>query len=110
LLRPLPVSRPEELVELKTRYFISFPMYLDLRAGQEVFTDVAASQPQRPVRLTIPGAAGQTIELDNVPVAAATGNYFELLGIRPAARRFFTADDDRLPNSSETMGSVIVLS
>jgi predicted permease len=110
LLRPLPVSHPEELVELKTRHLISFPMYLDLRAGQEVFTDVAATQGQRPFRLTIPGVAGQAIELDNVPVAATTGNYFELLGIRPAAGRFFTAHDDRLPNSAETMGSVIVLS
>ena len=110
LLRPLPVSHPEELVELKTPYLISFPMYLDLRAGQEVFTDIAATQPQRAFRLTIAEAADRTIELDNVPVAATTGNYFELLGIRPAAGRFFTADDDRLPNSSETMGSAIVLS
>jgi len=113
LLRPLPVSHPEELVELSTRprgSFISFPMFLDLRAGQQVFTDVAATQGQRAFRLTIPGTGDQTIELDNLPVAAATGNYFELLGIRPAAGRFFTADDDRNPNSSETIGSVIVLS
>src|SRR6185295_16730658 len=68
LLRPLPVSHPEELVELKTRYFISFPMYLDLRAGQDVFTDVAATQPQRAFRLTIPEAADRTIEIDNLPV------------------------------------------
>src|SRR6185436_841427 len=76
LLRPLPVSRPAELVELRTQHFISFPMYLDLRAGQKVFTDIAATQGPRAFRLTIPEAGGRTIELDNVPVAAATGNYF----------------------------------
>jgi predicted permease len=113
LLRPLPVSRPGELVALRPQprgSFISFPMYLDLHAGQQVFTDVAATQGERAFRLTIPGAGGQSIELDNVPVGAATGNYFEMLGIRPAVGRFFMPDDDRGPNSSETMGSVIVLS
>jgi predicted permease len=113
LWRPLPVSRPWELVQLGTlprRSFISFPIYLDLRAGQQVFTDVAATQFERLVRLTISGAGGQTIELDNVPVGPATGNYFEVLGIRPAVGRFFTPEDDRHPNSSETTGSVIVLS
>jgi predicted permease len=113
IFRPLAVSNPDELVELKARprgALISFPMYRDLRAGQHVFTDIAATQGERPFRVTIPGVAGQATELDNVPIAAVTGHYFSLLGVRPVAGRFFTPDEDRNPNSSETMGSVVVLS
>jgi predicted permease len=111
LLRPLPVHNPNELVQLKAPgRFISFPMYLDLQAGQQVFTDIAATQGERPFRMTIPGASGGAVELDNVGVGAATGNYFSLLGIEPAAGRFFTPAEDRNANSSETAGSVIVLS
>jgi predicted permease len=111
LLRPLPVHNPDELVELRgSGRFISFPMYRDLKAGQQVFTDIAATQGERPFRMTIPGASGGAIELDNVAIGAATGNYFSLLGIVPAAGRFFTDAEDRSPDSSETAGSVIVLS
>jgi hypothetical protein len=87
LLRPLPVHNPNELVELRAPgRFISFPMYLDLRAGQQVFTDIAAMQGERPFRMTIPGASGGAVELDNVAVGAVTGNYFSLLGIEPAGQ------------------------
>jgi predicted permease len=111
LLRPLPVQHPDELVELRAPgRFISFPMYHDLKAGQQVFTDIAATQGERPFRMTIPGASGGAIELDNVAIGAATGNYFSLLGIVPEAGRFFTDEEDRGPNSSEPAGSVIVLS
>lgn len=114
IFRPLAVSNPDELVQLQARgprgALISFPMYRDLRAAQQVFTDIAATQGERAFRMTIPGAAGQAIELDNVPVAAATGHYFGLLGVQPGAGRLFTPDDDRVPNSSETIGSVVVLS
>src|SRR5205823_14087731 len=45
IFRPLAVSNPDELVELKARgprgALISFPMYRDLRAAQQVFTDIA---------------------------------------------------------------------
>src|SRR5687768_11446886 len=59
LLRTLPVSNPRELVELNAaqtsgRSIISFPMYRDLRARQEVLTDVFATAGETPVRLTIP--------------------------------------------------------
>ncbi len=110
LLRPLPVAKPNELVSINTPgKFVSFPMYQDLRARQEVFTDILASGGGSQVRLTIPGGGG-AVEVDNVRISPVTSNYWGLLGIQPALGRFFTEDEDRNPNSSETAGSVAVLS
>jgi predicted permease len=110
LLRPLPVERPEGLVEVAARRsLISFAMYRDFRDSQQVFTDMAVTAQYASSRLTIPGAS-QPVQVDNVQLRKATGNYFALLGIQPVAGRFFTPGDDRGPNSHETAGSVIVLS
>jgi len=114
LLRTLPVSNPRELVELNAaqtsgRYIISFPMYRDLRARQEVLTDVFATAGETPVRLTIPNGS-ESVELDNIRTNFVTGNYFDVLGLQPAAGRFFTEEEDRNSNSSETSGSVAVIS
>jgi predicted permease len=111
LLRSLPVPNPNELVVLSTHGaggpgIISFPMYRDLRSHQTALTDIEASTGAGPVRLTIPGA----IELDNIQTNSVTGNYWSVFGVQPAAGRFFGEDDDRNPNSSETAGSVAVLS
>jgi len=114
LLRPLPVANPHELVVINARSqgtpsIISFPMYRDLRARQEVFTDIFASAGADFVRLTIPGVTG-TVEVDNVQTSLVTANYWSVLGVQPALGRFFTEDEDRIPNSSETAGSLAVLS
>ena len=114
LLRALPVANPHELVVINARAggnpgIISFPMYRDLRARQEVFTDILASGGGSSVRLTIPGGAGAT-EVDNVQTSLVTANYWSVLGVQPALGRFFTEDEDRIPNSSETAGSLAVLS
>jgi predicted permease len=114
LLRPLPVPNPHELVVIYaggrgTPGIISFPMYRDLRARQQVFTDILASTVEGLVRLTIPNGA-DTAEVDNVRISQVTANYWPVLGIQPALGRFFTEDEDRIPNSSETAGSLAVLS
>ncbi|MGH9840629.1 MAG: ABC transporter permease, partial [Blastocatellia bacterium] len=114
LLRALPVANPHELVVINARGqgtpgIISFPMYRDLRARQEVFTDILASGGANSVRLTIPGGTG-TVEVDNVQTGLVTANYWSVLGVQPALGRFFTEEEDRIPNSSETAGSLAVLS
>jgi len=110
LLRALPVSNPHELVVINSPGgIISFPMYRDLRARQEVFTDILASGGGSSVRLTIPGESG-AVEVDNVQTSLVTANYWSVLGVRPALGRFFTEDEDRNPNSGETAGSLAVLS
>jgi predicted permease len=115
MLRTLPVETPSELVVLEPRFrgtdkaFISFPMYRDLRTRQQVFTDIFASAGSTPTRVTVqPGANPVTI--DNVRTGFVSANYWNVLRIRPAAGRFFTADEDSNPARSETLGSVVVLS
>ncbi len=122
LLRELPVTNPHELVVINANRGrrsgaqggntysprVSFPMYRDLRARQEVLTDILASGARRPTRLTIPDRAG-TVEVDNVLTSLVTANYWSVLGVEPALGRFFTEDEDRNPNSSETAGSLVVL-
>jgi MacB-like protein len=114
LLRTLPVESPYKLVALDARIggnpgYISFPMYRDLRARQEVFTDILASAGGNSVRLTIPNGTG-TIEMENVHESLVSASYWNVLGVQPAIGRFFTEEEDRDPNSSETAGSVAVLS
>jgi predicted permease len=121
LLRPLPVVNPQELVVINAinrrdvqggnAYYprLSFPMYRDLRARQGALTDIFASGARRPVRLTIPSGA-ETVELDNVQTSLVTANYWTVLGVEAALGRFFSEDEDRNPNNSETAGSLVVLS
>jgi predicted permease len=114
LLRSLPVTNPQELVIVSARGqgtpgLISFPMYRDLRARQQVFSDILASAGESQVRLTIPNGTG-TVEVDNVRASQVTANYWPVLGVQPALGRFFTEDEDRIPNSSATSGSLAVLS
>jgi predicted permease len=115
LLRTLSVRDSHELVEVTAQKhgefaMISFPMYRDLRNRQDVFGGFLATAGETPYRVTIPDSAGSATELDNIPVSLVSGNYFEVLGVPPALGRFFTADDDRNPHSSEALGSVVVLS
>ena len=114
VLRTLRVPNPRELVELNAAQrsglgIISFPMYRDLRARQQVLTDTFASAGETPIRLTILNGS-ETVELDNIRTSFVTASYFGVLGLQPVAGRFFTEDEDRNPNSSETTGSVAVIS
>lgn len=71
----------------------SYPVFRAVQSRHEAFSAVAASQA---VRLTIGEGVGTT-EGD---VVAATGDYFGLLGVRPAIGRFFGVDEDALPSGS----------
>jgi putative ABC transport system permease protein len=120
LLRTLPVPQPEQLVRLSAAPILSYAMAQDIRERQQVFTDVFSSSPEWQVRLTIPPASGSSgaaasgaagaITIDNAPTLFVSANYFSVLGLTPRIGRFFTADEDRLPASAESQGSVAVLS
>ncbi len=103
LLRRLPVEKPDELVVLRSPGPIrghgssdsdiatsfSVPMYKGLRERNEVFSGLLA-------RYAIPlsvSAKGQTERADGELVS---GNYFEVLGVRPVLGRIFTLEDDKL--------------
>jgi predicted permease len=114
LLRRLPVQRPEELVVLRSPgpktgsttsdgdgdASFSYPLYKALRdRGNDVFAGLLA---RFPIPLSVAGA-GQTERADGELVS---GNYFEVLGARPALGRVFNQEDDRAPGAHP----VVVLS
>jgi predicted permease len=95
LFRPLPVERPDRLVDVFTsggdgdQYATSsYPDLLDFRAQNQVFSDMLAYSPSlAAVKLTDRSrlAMGETV----------TGNYFQLLGVHAIAGRTLLPDDDR---------------
>jgi predicted permease len=102
LLRSLPVRDPGELVLLdgpgafRGRTFnnmtFSYPMYTDFRDRNEVFTGVLARFPTATTVVWQGQAERASGEL-------VTGNYFEVLGIKPAIGRVFNAADDQTPGA-----------
>jgi predicted permease len=109
LLRALPVRSPGELVLLdgpgafRGRTFnaqtFSYPMYRDFRDRNEVFTGVLGRFPTA-MTLVWNGQA------ERVSGELVSGNYFEVLGVRPEIGRVFYAADDRTPGAHP----VVVLS
>ncbi len=94
LLRPLPVERPEQLVSLNNVALnlpaISYPNYRDFRDRNNSFSGMMV------YRYTPLGLSHNGVN-ERVWGYLATGNYFEVLGVKPALGRFFTPDDDRAP-------------
>jgi predicted permease len=101
-LNPLPVERPSELVAVFTTASrnatqfgnllpLSYPNLKDFRERNGVLTDLAGYSPPLPLSLS----TGD--EPQRVFAQLVTGNYFEVLGVRPVAGRFFTPGDDRKP-------------
>ncbi len=89
LLRPLPISDPDNVVSLQSRGRpnFSFPNYLDVREANAVFTEMAALR----VMPTHVSAGGEKSRLWGYLV---TGSYFDLLGIRAWRGRLLSASDD----------------
>ncbi len=97
ILRPLNVPQYESLYG--TNYgdnpaWQSYPNYLDLRDRTHSFEDLAAFSM----------LLGVALDSGNDPIIsngfAATGNYFDVLHIRPYLGRFFLAADEHGPNSA----------
>jgi len=99
LMRMLPVKHPEELILLSAlgRHYgsnqgwnrISYPMYQDFRDHNTVFSGMFCF---REVNLSL-SYGGRT---ERVAGELVSGNYFPVLGVRPALGRLFTASDDKL--------------
>ncbi len=104
LLRPLPVPRPAELVNLSAPGpkpgsqscgqagpcddVFSYPMFRDLERQQTILTGLAAH-----VGFGANIAyRGQTVNTD---AALVSGSYFPVLGVQPALGRLLGPDDDR---------------
>jgi predicted permease len=97
ILRPLDVPRPQSLYSIHrvsdSSAAVSYPDYLDLRERNRSFEDLAA------YNFVLAG-----IETADTPsrawLVAASGNYFDVLGIQPHLGRFFHAADEHGDNSA----------
>jgi predicted permease len=113
LIRTLPVSHPEQLVRLRytgespghtnvfggdDQDFYSYPMYRDLRDKNGVFSGLIAND-EKYVGVQWNNRS-EIIEAELV-----SGNYFQVLGLKPAVGRLLLPSDD-LANSNP----VVVLS
>ncbi|MGA7241558.1 MAG: ABC transporter permease [Terracidiphilus sp.] len=108
LLRMLPVERPKELVRFEwtgafsgsmssfggdTSNYFSYPMYKDLRDQNQVFSGILAADKAQ-VGISWHNQA------ENEDGEVVSGNYFQLLGLKPAAGRLFTPQDDTSKDSN----------
>jgi putative ABC transport system permease protein len=114
LLRMLPVQQPKELVRFvwtgsfsgsassfggdSSNYF-SYPMYKDLRDQNQVFSGMLAAD------RTSVGVSWHN-QAENKESEIVSGNYFQLLGLKPALGRLLTPQDDTAKNANP----VVVLS
>ena len=106
LLRPLPFDAPDRLVWIAngesdnlSAQTVQVNSLLDLRQQSASMSDIAAFSPfygVGDIRFT---GRGEPERLTGVPV---TENFFRLLGVRPSAGRYFTADECRL-NAPKTV-------
>jgi len=91
LLRPLDVPQPQSLVEIGEGhdgdFDQSWPDYIDFRDRNRSFTGMAV---WKPIRVGISIHKSVSESWGN----AASGNYFDLLGLQPALGRFFHASDE----------------
>jgi hypothetical protein len=106
MLRALPVQDPERLVVLDgpgsfsgsshnhsdIMTPLSHPMFEHLRDQNTVFAGVLANYTE-PLHLTV------GTQTDNVNGDLVSGTFFDVLGVKPAVGRLFTAEDDRVPGA-----------
>lgn len=98
LLRPLPYPDSDRLVVVResTSTFpngsVSYPNYLDWRAGQRSFTDLALVR-REAVNFAV--AAGGDAAPDRINGARVTYNYASILGVKPLIGRDLTEADDQ---------------
>jgi predicted permease len=100
LLQSLPVANPDQLVVLSAYEAkqpvldssFSYPMYQDLRDRNSVFSGVIAR-----------GGTQMNVtygdQTERVRGELVSGNFYEVLGVRPWAGRLFTQEDDRTPGA-----------
>jgi predicted permease len=110
VLKSLPVQDPQRLVSISdpslpnSRSFgtprtdiYSYPLYRDLRDGNNVFSGMAASAQEHRVTVETPRSG---IITDDSTINLVSGNYFSVLGVAPFRGRTLVQDDDRAKSSN----------
>ncbi|MCL4841794.1 MAG: ABC transporter permease [Bryobacteraceae bacterium] len=104
LLRLLPVERPQELVQLRMEggrfgsqsgdglHTFSHPLYVALRDRNQTLAGLTG---QRVERTSLVGEDSSEM----ISAGLVAGNFFQVLGVRPARGRMLTPEDDQTANS-----------
>jgi predicted permease len=97
ILRPINVPGAERLFEIEQNepgnLTQSYPDYIDYRARNTTFTDMAIFR-INDVGLSMGGSARKCWEYE------VSGSYFDMLGVQPALGRFFHSSDEHGVNSA----------
>ena len=101
LLHPLAVSDPSSLYQVRQQAWAkgrllttSYPALRDFQERSTAFRGIAGYNGYSSARL------GRGRSVRNVSGIETTGNYFDLLGVRPQVGRFYQAVDEHGPNSA----------
>ncbi len=98
VFRPLPVSEPDQLVRLmevkqdRTSDELSYPDYRDYRDQSTLFAGLAVEEMAQV-------AFGTETENDVIWGQVVSGNYFDVLRVKPVIGRAFAPEEDRTPGS-----------
>ncbi len=99
IIRDLPLEDPETLVDVYmaqegfSHGTLSYPDYEDvIEATDGVFVGVSGSQLTM-LQADLDGG------IETLPSESVTGNYFSLIGVKPAVGRLFTAEDHVAPGA-----------
>ena len=97
LLRTLPVRAPDELVMLYQEgehmgnnmgsRMHSYPLYQDIQKKAEPFSDVLC-------RVVVPASVAVGGQTERVQAELVSGNYFSMLGVKPALGRVLNSRED----------------
>lgn len=112
LLRPLPVSQPERLVNFSAigpkpgsqscnqagdcDVVFSYPMFRDLERAETPFSGIAAHYPF----YANVAFRGRATSVEGVEGVLISGSYFPVLGLRPALGRLLAPADDQTPGTN----------
>ena len=108
LYTPLPAKQPEQIAQVLSgggngggRGIVkhTYKRYTSFRDTNTSFAALAAIRDVTAPISDRAAAAGTATEVGVVRGEIASGNYFDMLGVRAANGRAFTPDDDRTPNS-----------
>ena len=106
LMRPLPVTRPNEVIRLMERESdgelsdeVSYPDFLDYRTQSSSFAGLAAED-------MVPAAIDTENQNDVIWGQVVSANYFDVVQIKPLLGRAFASDEDKTIGGN----AVVVLS
>jgi predicted permease len=104
LLHPLNVSDPQNLYQLRLGSWTSgkllttsYPAFQDYRQRNTTFSEIAGYDGYSEGRLSWSNS------VNSVSGYSVTGNYFEMLGVRPELGRLIQSSDEQGPNSAPYM-------